>query len=600
VEFSKLNIINKSESNLLVKTAKDKLYFVSLDIQWHDNKRYIAVIDIKNGNPLLMINKDNEQLSELLPIINRHVIPIFQVKEQSISIYLLDLSSDKVGFISWNIMNIKQLISDVLRLSEIHRENRKDIMEDKMEYINIDKFIYYVKESYEVKYADSMNTNKKLYIKRVELHFKLLIYGKKYAYDLYDISIKIEVDGDKIVCYWDTGSFTLDVYKKAYDRQTVPYELYLEVKANESNESNRMLQRSYNLRDQKSYKYISTDLYENDCYHIQQNNKGIIVKEKSYSSYENYCSTSLYRYGKYLVMIQKRPYSLTFINTQENLLYKFIIHIKQHLCSKYRFTYHYYPLYEKNKLFFLSKDLQCLMIVDISKVENFIGIYNSKSCNKLDELMLVEKYEELDKVSTSLDVKKMITEAIYTTYKLEVESDSVKLLGHQVDKGTKSLYIFAKYNIQNVENIGVFKLNMLSNISQFKLYSFYVRHTENPTLMLSFNKSNSFRFIPNFDLHKISFDKGNLSNLDIYYYDPGFFVDVKYNRVSCKVIKGYYKKNTVLVENLNNLIIMKHEHVATDNIEARETEFSGYYYDSSYGLLLCDLALVRKMSAVLM
>jgi len=173
VKFSKLNIINKSESNLLVKTAKDKLYFVSLDIQWHDNKRYIAVIDIKSGKPLLMINKDNEQLSDLWSILNRHVIPIFQAKEQSISVYLVDLSSDKAGHISWNMMNIKQLISDILRLGGISGESKKDIMEDQMNYLNVEKFIYYVKERYDTRYSDSTNTSKKLYTIGTELHFGL-------------------------------------------------------------------------------------------------------------------------------------------------------------------------------------------------------------------------------------------------------------------------------------------------------------------------------------------------------------------------------------------------------------------------------------------
>ena len=161
VQFNKLNIINKSENNLLVKNVKDKLYFISLDIQWHDSKRYIAVIDIKSGKPLLMTSKDNEELSDLFPILNRHVIPIFQAKEQSISIYLVDLSSDKVGFISWNMMNIRQLINNVLRLGEISSENKKDIMEDEMNYLNIDKAIYYVKERYDAGYADSTHTSKK-------------------------------------------------------------------------------------------------------------------------------------------------------------------------------------------------------------------------------------------------------------------------------------------------------------------------------------------------------------------------------------------------------------------------------------------------------
>ncbi len=601
VQFNKLNIINKSENNLLVKNANDKLHFISLDIQWHDSKRYIAVIDIKSGKPILMINKNNEQLSDLLPILNRHVIPIFLAKEKSIYIYLVDLSIDKVSFISWNVMNIRQLIIDVLRLGGISRENKKDIMEDEMNYFNIDKAIYYFKEGYDVKYIDSTNTDKKLYIRSIELNFGLWIYGEKYFYHLYNISIRIEVDSNKIVCYWDVGRFTLDIYKRAYDDQAVTRELYLKVEANQSSESNRMLQRSYNLRDQKSYKYISTDLYENECFHVQQNSNGIMVKEKSfYSSYEDYNSSSLYRYDKYLIIIQRRNFSLTFINTQEKLLYRFIAHVKQHLCSQYKFTYHYYPLHEKNRLFFLSKDLQCIMIVDMNKVENFIGIYNAKNCDKLDKLTVMEKYENIEKVSTYLDVKKMIAEAIYATYKIEVKPDSVKLLDHQVDKGTKSLYIFAKYSIQDIENIGVFKLDMLSNKLQFKLYSFCVRYTKNPTLMFFFNKNKRFNFISNLDLYEIRFTKGNLSNLDIYYDYNGFFVSVGYDRVSPKVTKGYYEKSKIIVENLNNLIIMKYERIATNDIEAREIEFSGYYYDSSYGLLVYDLALVQKMPKVLM
>lgn len=222
---------------------------------------------------------------------------------------------------------------------------------------------------------------------------------------MYNIAIKIEVDSDKIVCYWDVGRFTLDIYKRAYDGQAVVHELYLKVKTNGASESNRMLQRSYNLRDQTGYRYISTDLYENDCYHVRQNNEGIIVKEKSpYSTYENYYGSSLYRYDRYLVMIQRHDYSkLVFIDTQKNLLYKFVIHIKQHLCPKYRFTYHYYPLYETNKLFLLSKDLQCLIVVDMNKVENFIGTYNAENCKKLDELILMEKYESIEKISVVAD-----------------------------------------------------------------------------------------------------------------------------------------------------------------------------------------------------
>ncbi len=600
VKFDKLNIINNSEKNLLVKTAKGKLYFISLDIQWHDNKRYIVVIDIKSGKPLLIIDKGSERLSDLLPITNRHVIPIFQVKRQIISIYLVDLASDKVGFISWNMMNIKQLISNVLRLGDVPRENRKDIMEDQMNYLDIEKFTYYVKEAYDVRYADNTNKSKKLYIRSLELHLGIWIYGEKYSCNLYNISIRIEMDSNRIVCYWDVGRFTLDIYKRAYGGQAATHEVYLTVKANGDSESNRMLERSYNLRDQTSYTYISTDLYENDCFHVQQNDNGIIVKKKSpYTIYEDYYDSSLYRYDKYLVMIQNHDYSkLVFIDTQKNLLYKFIIHAKQRLCPRYRFTYHCYSLYETNKLFLLSKDLKCLMALDMKKVDHFIGKYSTGNCGELDELMPTEKYEDIEKVSDVLDIKKMITDAIYAACKIAVESDSVKLLDHQIDKDAKSLYIFAKYNIQDVENIGVFKFDMLSY--KLQLYSFGVRHDKNPALMLFFNKNERFNFISNLDLYKIRFIDGNLSNLDIYYNENGFFISVRYNRVSSKVMKEYHEKDKIVVENISNLIIMKYKCFRTDDIEAREMEHSGYYCASSYGLLAYDLVLVRKMPAVLM
>jgi len=117
--------------------------------------------------------------------------------------------------------------------------------------------------------------------------------------------------------------------------------------------------------------------------------------------------------------------------------------------------------------------------------------------------------------------------------------------------------------------------------------------------MLFYNKKRHFNFISSIDLYKIRFDEGNLSNLDIYYNYNSFFVSVGCNRVSRKVMKGYYEKSKIIVENINNLIIMKYECSDTDDIEVREIEHSGYYCASSYGLLVCDLALVRKMPIVL-
>ncbi len=601
VKFSKLNIINKSKKNLLVKTVKDKLYFISLQIKWHDNKRYIAGIDVKNGKPLFMISKEGEILSDLLYIVNRNIIPILQVTKHSISIHLVDLSIDKVWGISWNMMNIKQLMINLLRLGKVPGELKKEIMEDEIKYFYVYPNVYHVDARYDVRHTDGIGTSKDLYANSVTAHLGISVYGEKYFYSLNYLSIKIEADNDKIVCYWDVADVLLRVYKKVQERQALIYEFYFEVKDIDTSDNDRMLQRSYSLRAQTGYSYISTDLYENDCYYIQQNGQGIMIKEKSRSRYEKYYSSSLYRYGKHLVIIQNHIYSkMVFINTEKNLIYKFAIYTDQHLCPRYRYTYHYYPVYKVNKLFFLSKDLQCLMIVDMNKVEYFINLDGTRNCEAINSTDIKEKYASIEKVAIVLDVKEMIIKAIQNKYRLEVRADGIKILEHQVDKGTESLYIIAKYIIQDVENIGVFKLDMLSSVLQLNLSSFHTRHPQNPAVRSFTTKNNYFRFISNFDLYKLSFDRGNLSNVDIYYKDAGVFVSIKYNRASRSVMKGYYDNNKLVTESLNNLIIMKYECSYTSDVETQGTEYSEVGCRSSYGLLVYDLVLVQKMPAVSM
>ena len=104
----------------------------------------------------------------------------------------------------------------------------------------------------------------------------------------------------------------------------------------------------------------------------------------------------------------------------------------------------------------------------------------------------------------------------------------------------------------------------------------------------------------NFELYKLSFDRLNISNLDIYYNDADAFVSVKYNRVSFPVMKGYHEKDKLSIESLGNLIIMKYGCSYTSDIKKVGREYAEITCESSYGFLLYDLVLVRRMSAVLM
>jgi len=598
VKFSKLNITNKSKKNLLVNTTKDRLYFISLDIQWHDNKRYIAVIDVERGKPLFMASKEDETRSDLLYIIDKKVIPILHFKKQSIFIYLLDLSRDKVEIISWNLNKIHQLITRLLRLTKAPADKKNEIAKDTINYFHIQDGVGVIVPEYGIRHIDIEGKDKDLYVRSVAVYLDLIIEGEKYSYYLSRSYIKIELDGDQILYYWDITNAAINIHKKLYDDPEDEYKSYLYAQIYEPNDYHRIFRKSYKLIGQGGYKYISTDLYENDCYYIQQYEDGIMIKYKTPDNNTYHYKSSLFRYGKYLIIIQSGK--ITFIDHMikgKNLIYRFSIHEKQDLCVKYRFLYHYYPLHKENKLLFLSKDLQCLMIIDMNKVEHFINSKDLKSCKSSSDKHKKEECPSIENVSIVLDVKAMTIKAINNKHKLVPNPDSIITLGHHIDKNTKILYIVAKYTIQNTEHIGVFVFNISNKELQFQLSSFATRHRRNLTLSKLNKKDKNFKFMSNFKLYKISFDRVNISNLDIYYNDDDAFVSIRYNRVSFPVMKGYHENDKLIIESLDNLIVMKYGCSYMSDVKKEGREYAEIACESSYGFLLYDLVLVKKMPA---
>jgi hypothetical protein len=240
------------------------------------------------------------------------------------------------------------------------------------------------------------------------------------------------------------------------------------------------------------------------------------------------------------------------------------------------------------------------MIVDMNKVERFINLEGFKSCKSSSDKHEKEKYPSIESVSIVLDIKAKIVKAVNNEHKIAPKADDVIILGHRIDENTKILYVVAKYTIQNTGHIGVFMLNISSKELQFKLSSFATRHRRNLTLSRLNKKDKNFKFISNFELYKLSFDRVNISNLDIYYNDAGAFVSVKYNRVSLPVIKEYHEKDKIIIESLDNLIVMKYGCSYMSDVKKAGREYAEISCESSYGFLLYDLALVRKMPAVLM
>jgi hypothetical protein len=240
------------------------------------------------------------------------------------------------------------------------------------------------------------------------------------------------------------------------------------------------------------------------------------------------------------------------------------------------------------------------MIVDINKVEHFINLESSKSCEISSEEYEDEKHTNIEKVSTVLDVKARVIKAIKNKHKIVPKPGSIMMLGHRIDENTKTLYIVARYVIKDAEQIGVFTFNVLDDELKFELLSFVTRRLQNVGLGPLAKKHNSFKFVSNLKLYKIGFDRVNIGNLDIYYNDTDTFVSVRYNRVSFPITKRHYKKNELVVESIDNLIIMKYGCSYMSDVKEVGREYAEIACKSSYGFLICDLALVQKMPVILM
>ena len=614
IDFSNVRYSIKGSENLLIKTGKGKWYIISDDVECHNKKNCLALIDATTGRDLFLDSKDNNVLLKFLYPLADAIFPILQVTNREIFVHLFDLSNNEIRVASWDIpSSIRNLIL-LLSNRKFYRGLAYDIENDtinlSLQKCKLDGTYY--------DWGDNKITNGIGHI-LVELHLTLL--GSKYKYVIENLHIVISLEDS------DHGYFSLNLnldveaaaiyfFESKRSKRRFAYCKFSDY-FKDSSAINFLSQKySINKTLSRDRIYINNVIYKDECRYIVWNNVGIRIFEKgdfigeriikiSDSRVDIHGSASMYTYGKYVIIITDVGYGkvkLIALYPKNKSIGIWKIKDDSWDCTSYRGVYncHYDASY--NRLIFLSQDLQCLFFIEVEEMEKVLKSTGKPECKS-------SSYRNIHELGKAFNLKKLIGESIIEYYKSFIDSNKVKnqssektisFLEYHIDESMNKVYIVANYNIYELEYIGLFasnidkrmKFRLLFSVLSKSIYASYYSKKHLPTAKLG-------RLTPFFDQSFYNFDKRALISLGVYYNKNNRFTDVNYNRQSNKILEQnnkYYLKS-VLGYNIGSLLIIMYECSNLDeesflNLGDLEIRF---YCNKSYGFVLGNLNLVRGM-----
>ncbi len=572
IKFNKLRKKIDDKRSLVVKDGDGKWYIIMLDTTCSDGKDCIAVIDAQSGQELWARRHESLLKNLILYSIANTILPIIHVTNPELCIFLFDLGTKKCHVLRSDVKALRSLVLEVLLKAQAHyKEISEDIVKDTITHI-IDF------EIHKVYYNNKANKNATNYIDEIRVEAKLTLYAwlssRKYYLD--NFIIEMTVEDDNIVTrvnleetHVHTGlgynKETPVIYLKNYrDRLNILW-------------SKRRIDKVYNSI------YYANLLYESDCHYIlgrlhevdihsKWANSGIILNRTGdYGRSPVHYYAALYRYKKYLLIInEQHDISLTIIDLERKLTCIFYYENEfQSFLSKETTCDGYYSE-KSNKIVFLDHDCYQLFLIDLQKVEDF---FNSTTKTEYEELeSCASRVREINEIMNRILLRKLIAYAIEKVHKDIQDIDLLKLLGRHIDEKNDSFYVAYKYRVHyqhkiSAEYIGLF----LFTIHDARVNCELVEHkyVGNKFLKSFFSKLGikqnikkhnypiSISGIEPYMIKEISCEE--LNNLDIAYVNERF-TSFKHNRSTLELDLGFEcfdddeSGTGVTVKRLGNLI----------------------------------------------
>ncbi len=559
VEFSKLNYFTGKNNSLLFR-LRDKFYILSNDlykpehIDTTNSPSYVAIIEAESGKALYLENRKNNLYLDLFYLIANKIVPVIQIDNISIKVHLFDIISLKINTLFWNIDEIESIVMNMLYKSSAFK-----YMDDLLKNIKFMNFnengINYIEYTYDV------TSEKITYVKEIKAYFNIYVNASAgRRCNLVRLGVVIALERDSLECYLDLGElvFTIrskDRYREFHFLEENPYK------------DIRILPQKIYVSLEIPEIYLYNVLYSNECYDVLYSNEnGIVLKNKKLYTqrrmntkldliwdFDNEFSNFItYRHKDYLFIMKVpsyiSPVFLMVIDLRSGKLYPFMSGDYFNMVLRRDLKYTFYYSKTSDKLIFLPTELEHIFIMDLRKLSNKLYLLKKEGCEKEHY-----GYGYVDDFIEVFDVAELLSHTILRWHKLQIEDDSVKALSYHIDKNLDKLYIISKYNINNVDYIGIFECVT----SEDSLFIKLVNYSPYNSILLSKNKGKNQINMCNLNIRGM-FARNTFNNsLEIACNRNATFVDIWNNRISTRILQWSHAPREIICENLGDYVIVE-------------------------------------------
>ena len=559
IEFSKLNYFMGKNNSLLFR-LRDKFYILSNELYKPEHidttnpPSYVAIIDVESVKALYLENRKNNLYLDLFYLIANKIVPVIQIDNSSIKVHLVDIISQKINTLSWNIDEIDSVVMDML-----YKSSGFKYMEDLLENI---KFINFSKSS--IKYIEYMHdvTSEQInYTKEIKVYFDIYINAnEERRCNLVRLGVIMVLDRDSLECYLDFGKLAITI--KSKDR----YREYHFIGENPY-ENIRILPQKIYISSEIPKIYLSNVLYSNECYNILYSTEnGIVLKNKKLYTQRRmdtkldliwdldneFSDFTMYRHKDYLFIMKVpthiSPVFLIVIDLKSGRLYPFMSgdYFKTLLRGDFNYTFYYSKT--SDNLIFLPTELQHIFIMNLRELNDKLHLLKQDVCEKEHY-----GYGYVDDFIEVFDVAELLSDAILRWHNMQIEDEALKVLSYYVDEDLDKLYIVSKYDINNIEYIGTFECITLEGSLFLKLvtcssYDSMLFHKKKDKNHINMNKLN---------IRGIFVSNTFNNSLEIVCNRDASFVDIWNNRISTRILQWSHAPKEIICENLGDYVIVE-------------------------------------------
>jgi len=242
------------------------------------------------------------------------------------------------------------------------------------------------------------------------------------------------------------------------------------------------------------------------------------------------------------------PSCLVVIDLKHNMLYPFTSKgafktlLDRDPERRLEYVFHYFKL--SNKAIFLSIDLIYIFTIRLQELNKKLYAIGHSECK-------AEYYEYLEDFVEVFDLKQLISNAILSTYKTQIEGDKIKALSYYIDKDLDKLYIIAKYDIDNKMHIGIFEFIPSVKGALLRLMTYY------PYEYLLYYKNKYHISLSDLFVHRIYHTDTFNSSLEMVCNLSPKLIDVENNRAGIRMISKDFSTERVTCKNLDGVLVVE-------------------------------------------